>query len=106
VPRETPSPIDLPAEPVDAPGLGWTAGVMAIAVLFLLALNAVSLRDWAADLTPSPAQARLAEATESWLGFTEAVGVGKPRAWLHDQWKKAENAHFGATTPEDATIAP
>ena len=95
MPRETPSPIDLPAEPVAAPGLGWTTGVIAIASLLLLATNAVSLRDWANDLTPSPAQATLAEATQGWLDFTEAVGVGRPRAWLHDQWKKAENARFG-----------
>ncbi|MDO6414833.1 hypothetical protein Q4F19_10620 [Sphingomonas sp. BIUV-7] len=95
MPRETPSPIDLPAAPVDAPGLGWTAGVLAVAGLLLLVLNAVSLRDWANDLTPSPVQARLSEAAEGWLDFTEVVGVGRPRAWLHDQWKKAENARFG-----------
>jgi hypothetical protein len=95
MPRETPSPIDLPAEPVDAPGLGWTGVILAVAAVLLLALNAVSLRDWASDLTPSPAQARLADATQGWLDFTEAVGVGRPRAWLHDQWKKAENARFG-----------
>lgn len=94
MPRETPSPIDLPAKPVEAPGLGWTGGAIAIATLVLFATNAVSLRDWAADLTPSPAQARLAEATEGWLAFTDAVGVGRPRAWLHDLWKKAENARF------------
>jgi hypothetical protein len=99
MPRETPSPIDLPAEPVGAPGLGWTTGVIAIASLLLLATNAVSLRDWANDLTPGPAQAQLAEATQGWLDFTEAVGVGKPRAWLHDQWKKAENARFGQEQP-------
>jgi hypothetical protein len=94
MPRETPSPIDLPDDPVDAPGLGWTAGVIAIAGFLLLAINAVSLRDWANDLTPGPVQAQLADAAQSWLDFTEAVGVGKPRAWLHDQWKKAENARF------------
>ena len=101
MPRETPSPIDLPAEPVDPPGLGWASGAIALATLFLLATNAVSLRDWAADLTPGPAQARLAEATESWLAFTEAAGIGRPRAWLHDQWKKAENARFEDPAPTD-----
>ncbi len=95
MPRETPSPIDLPEPPLDAPGLGWTRAAIGIATLFLFATNAVSLRDWAADLTPGPAQARLAEATEDWLAITDAVGVGRPRAWLHDLWKKAEDARFG-----------
>jgi len=95
MPRETPSPIDLPDVPVDAPGLGWTGAAIGIAAVFLLATNAVSLRDWAADLTPGPVQAQLAEATEGWLAFTDAVGVGRPRARLHDWWKKAENARFG-----------
>ncbi|QJU58095.1 hypothetical protein HL653_10045 [Sphingomonas sp. AP4-R1] len=101
MPRETPSPIDLPDDPVEAPGLGWTAGVIAIASLLLLAINAVALRDWANDLTPSPVQAQLADATQGWLDVTEAVGIGKPRAWLHDQWKKAENARFGGAAPDE-----
>lgn len=100
MPKETPSPVDLPDEPVDAPGLGWAAGVIAVASLLLLLLNAVSLRDWANDLTPGPAQAKLSEAADGWLRFTEAVGVGRPRAWLHDQWKKAEAARFGEAGDE------
>lgn len=107
MPRETPSPIDLPDEPLEAPGLGWAAGVIAIASLLLLAINAVALRDWANDLTPSPVQAKLADAAEGWFEFTEAIGIGKPRAWLHDQWKKAENARFGgAAVDESAPPAP
>jgi hypothetical protein len=94
VPRETPSPIDLPEEPLDAPGLGWTAAVILIAALFLLAMNAVSLRDWVEEQTPGPIQAQAAAAAEQWVQLTDAMGAGSPRAWLHDLWKKAEATHF------------
>ena len=94
MPRETPSPIDLPAEPLEEPGLCWTIGWITIASLFLLAFNAVSLRDWANDLTPSPAQASVAEAAQSWLDLTDAIGVAKPRAWIHARWKQAEAWRF------------
>jgi hypothetical protein len=95
MPRETPSPIDLPEEPLEGLGLGWAAGVIAIVSLFLLAGNAVSLRDWADDQTPGPVQAQAAAIAQQWLDLTDAVGIGRPRAWLHDLWKKAEAAHFG-----------
>lgn len=101
MPRETPSPIDLPAEPLEEPGLGWATAVIAIATLLLLAINAVSLNDWAEDLTPSPVQARFAEVTEDWLSLTEAMGFATPRAWLHDLWKKAEAARFGGGSEGD-----
>ena len=94
MPRETPSPIDLGEEPLDMAGLAWTTGVITIASLFLLATNAVSLRDWVADLTPGTTQARALEAAEGWVQLTDAMGVARPRAWLHDLWKKAETATF------------
>lgn len=94
MPRETPSPIDLPEEPLDVPGLGWTAGVIAVAALFLLATNAVALRDWAEDLTPSPVQARIAGVAEQWVAITDAVGIGAARGWMHDRWKAIEGARF------------
>ncbi|NIJ06931.1 hypothetical protein FHS31_000513 [Sphingomonas vulcanisoli] len=95
MPRETPSPIDLPAEPIWMPGLGWTSGVLALASLVLLACNAVSLRDWAESLTPGPNQARFAEITEQWADLTDRAGIGLARAWLHARWKAAEAARFG-----------
>lgn len=94
MPRETPSPIDLPDEPLDAPGLGWTAGVIAIAALLLLAMNAVALRDWVEEQTPGPVQAQAAAAAEQWVALTDAIGIGRPRAWLHDLWKQIEAARF------------
>ena len=51
MPHETPSPIELPAEPVDAPGLAWTTGVIAIAALFLLAPLVIIA---AASFSPTP----------------------------------------------------
>ena len=94
MPRETPSPIDLPAEPLDRPGLGWTAVTVAVATLVLLATNAVALRDWAEDLTPSPAQAQLSAATEQWAAITDRIGLGAARGWLHDRWKAIEGTRF------------
>src|SRR4051812_20931525 len=44
--RETPSPIDLPEPEMEEDGLGWTSAVIIVTALFLLATNAVSLRDW------------------------------------------------------------
>lgn len=95
MPHETPSPVDLPGPTlVGGRPLAWASMVIAIATLFLLLTNAVSLDDWANDLTPSPAQARLAEVTGWWRGVTDQIGLGAPRAALHDRWKAAEAARF------------
>ncbi len=94
MPRETPSPIDLPEAPLDTPGLGWTALVIACAALVLLVANAVSLRDWIDDLPPSPAQAQASALAGDWVALTETSLIGRPRAWLHAQWKSAEAARF------------
>lgn len=95
MPRETPSPIDLPAPPLEAPGLGWAATAIFTAALVLLAINAVALRDWAEELTPSPTQARIAATAEQWVTITDQLGLGAARSWLHDRWKTIEGAHFG-----------
>jgi hypothetical protein len=92
--RETPSPIDLEVAPLDAPGLAWTARVLAVATLLLLAINARSLADWIDDMPPSPAQTRAALVADNWVTLTEAVGVGVPRRWLHERWKAIEAARF------------
>ena len=94
MPREASSPIDLPAAPVEEAGLGWAGAVIALATLLLLVANAVSLRDWLEDLPPSSAQAQAAELAEEWVATTDAIGIGRPRALLHDWWKKAEAARF------------
>lgn len=96
MPRETPSPIDLPAKPLRLPGLRWTSCTLALAAIVLLTLNAVSLRDWAEGLTPGPAQAHFAEVTEQWADLTDRAGIGLARAWLHARWKEAEAARFPA----------
>lgn len=95
MPRETPSPIDLGEEPLPAPGLRWAATAIAVATVLLLAINAVSLRDWADDLTPSPTQARLSAAAQGWVDATDALSLSRPRAWLHERWQAAEGARFG-----------
>ncbi len=96
MPQETPSPIDLPAAPLEEPGLGWTTGAIVIATLFLLCANAVSLRDWIDDRPPSPLQAQAAVWADEWVAIAQAVGIGRPRDAIHDAWKQAEAARFHA----------
>lgn len=94
MPRETSSPIDLADPPLERPGLGWTSATLALATFLLLVANAVSLRDWIDDLPPSPAQAQASTIVGRWLEASEAIGIGRPRAWLHELWKQAEAARF------------
>jgi hypothetical protein len=92
---ETLFPVDIPGE--DPPGahpLRWTSVALAVASLFLLLTNAVSIRDWTNDLSPSPAQARLAGVAERWVVITDSMGLGSPRAALHARWKQAEAVKF------------
>ena len=63
--HEMSSPIDLPAPELEKDGIGWTLGVFVIAVLFLLAANAESLRDWIDDQPPGPIQANAAASRTS-----------------------------------------
>ena len=92
--QHMPSPIDLPEPELEAPGLGWTFGVILIASLFLLFANAASLRDWIDDQPPSPLQAQAAELADQWVDLTEALGIGLPRKVMHAQWKRVEEARF------------
>ena len=94
MPRETSSPIDLALPPLPRPGLVWTTFVIATATVLLLLANAVSLHDWLEDLPPGPIQARAAELAGQWVDLGEAIGVGRPRTWLHGLWKAAEAARF------------
>lgn len=94
--EEMQSPVDLPGpERIGGRPLGWTTTVIAIASLLLLATNAVALDDWIDDMAPSPAQAQAAAISGQWRALTDGVGLGAPRAWLHQYWKRAEAARFG-----------
>lgn len=89
------SPVDLPGtEPIGGRSLGWTSLVIAVAALLLLATNAVSIGDWIDDMPPGPAQAELAAVADRWRATTDRIGLGAPRAWLHDRWRRAEAARF------------
>jgi|KBSSwiStaDraftv2_1062776.scaffolds.fasta_scaffold191369_3 hypothetical protein len=89
------SPVDLP-NPTLPKGhpLRWTTICIATASLFLLATNAVSLRDWVDEQTPGPIQAKAAVLAASWQDLTDRVGLGKPRALLHREWKEAQATRF------------
>ena len=94
MPRETPSPIDLPDPRPERLGLGWTSGVIATATLFLLIANAVSLSGWIDEQPPGPLQAWVAQIADEWVTITERSGLGVPRSSLHRQWKRIESARF------------
>lgn len=92
------SPVDIDADDAwtrDEPGLGLATGAIIVATLFLLLTNAVSIRDWVDEQTPSDTQAAMAERADEWLATTEAIGLAGPRRWLHGQWKAAESLTFG-----------
>ena len=95
MPRETPSPIDLPGPARLGPGgLRWTAVVIATATLVLLLTNAVALQGWINEQRPGPLQADAAAVADAWVGLTDRMGLGTPRAALHARWKRAEEARF------------
>lgn len=102
MPEHTPSPIDLPDAELDRGGIGWTSGILAIASLFLLLTNGVSLRDWIDDQPPSPLQARASELADQWLQITTDFGVAVPRERMHAQWKRAEQARFETAADQPA----
>jgi hypothetical protein len=92
--HHSPSPLDLPEPELEGRGLSWTFTIIIIAALFLLATNAVSLRDWIDDQPPGPIQAQAAEFADQWVALTGAAGIGLPRDAMHKQWKRAEEARF------------
>ena len=100
MPRETPSPIDLPGPVRLGPGdLRWATVVIAIAAIFLLLTNAVSLDDWINEQRPGAAQAAAAEVADHCVALTDQVGLGTPRAAVHARWKAAEAARFKGRAP-------
>ncbi|UAK23920.1 hypothetical protein [Sphingomonas nostoxanthinifaciens] len=102
MPRETPSPIDLPGPALlNGSGIAWATTVIAVATLVLLLTNAVALRDWIDEQRPSPVQAYAATAADGWVAFTDTIGLGAPRAAMHGQWKRAEAARFAGQPPTD-----
>ena len=95
MPRETPSPIDLPGPArLGSGGLRWAAVVIATATLVLLLTNAVALKGWIDEQRPGPIQQQAATLADGWVAFTGRVGLGTPRDALHDRWKHAEAARF------------
>lgn len=101
MPRETPSPIDLPDPQPELCGLGWASVVIVIAAVVLLLANAVSLSGWIDEQPPGPLQARAAEIADEWTALTASIGLGTPRAALHAQWKRAEAARFASGKGEE-----
>jgi hypothetical protein len=108
---ETLSPVDLPGDPAeDGHALRWASIAIAVAAAFLLLTNAVTIDEWANDLPPSAAAARLTEATAPWASVTERAGLATPRAAVHRLWKRGEALSFaggeGAASPADDRSPP
>lgn len=93
---ETLSPVDLPgSQTIGGTPLRWTTVVIATATFFLFLTNAVTIDGWAKELPPGPMAARLIGVTSGWVGITDRLGLGAPRAAVHSRWKEAEAARFG-----------
>ena len=103
---ELDSPVDLPADPVEERGLGWTTASILVASGVLLLANAVSLSDWIEDKPPGAVQAQAAAAAGSWTAITREIGIGVPRLWLHAGWKQAEEARFGHKVDGEKPAGP
>ncbi|MFD1951438.1 hypothetical protein ACFSGX_11750 [Sphingomonas arantia] len=100
---EAPSPVDLASDAEDdaRPALGWAAGSILVASLFLLLTNAQALNGWAAEQEPSETMVRVTGATEGWLAATERMQVAAPREWLHGVWKRAQAVRFPGQAPAE-----
>ena len=89
------SPVDIDAADEwarDEPALGLAAGAILVATVFLGLTNAVSIRDWVDEQTPSPRQAALTVLADDWLATTTAIGLATPRRVMHERWKAAQGA--------------
>jgi hypothetical protein len=105
---DTLSPVDLPGDvEIGAGALRWTSIAVAVAAVFLLFFNAVTIDDWARDLPPGPAAERLTEATGAWAAAMGRIGLTAPRAIVHGEWKKGQALRFdapaGAASPAPDT---
>ena len=77
----------------------WTSGVMAIAVILLLAFNAESPRSWTAQLSPNAASQAARSAAQAWSDETVRLGLAAPRSILRGLWEKAQAVTWPADAP-------
>jgi hypothetical protein len=95
------SPVDLPDEMPGKHGLRWATLAIVIASLFLLITNAFALRSWVDEFAPGPLQARVAASVTRWEEIMNGLGLGMPRAEVHQQWKAAQAARFNEEPSTD-----
>lgn len=97
---DTLSPVDLPMSHRQGKGgLRWASVTIVTAAVVLALTNATTIRGWAVELEPGPAQARLVDAAERWEAITDGLGLGDARATMHGWWKRAQAARFGDEAP-------
>ena len=84
------SPVDLADAPGAAAPLRWTATSLAVAALFLLATNSITLKSWVDEQTPGPWQSRAAVLATVWHARMTTLGLAAPRAALNRMWLNAE----------------
>jgi hypothetical protein len=92
---QTLSPVDLPDDASDeGHALRWASIAIATAAAVLLLGNARTIDEWANDLPPGAAAARLTAATGAWAAIAERSGLSAPRAAVHAAWKRGEALTF------------
>lgn len=97
---EVGSPVDVPADPVDAVmPWRWMTGAIAAATLFLTLFNAHAISGWFDELPPSPYTEPLRAPIAAWTTTTAAWGLDAPRAAMRTRWEQAQAARFGSERP-------
>lgn len=90
-----------------AGALRWTGGVLALTTLALALLNAGAIANWSQELAPGPHTAKIMAAAETWKNATVRLGLDRPHASLHGEWKRAQSTRWpGEPVSELAEASP
>jgi hypothetical protein len=79
------------------PGIGWSAGVVVVSTLALLAFNSHALANWADQLPVTPATAPVVNAAHGWHDRAGALGLNR----VVDGVEQAAKAMRKAAWPTD-----
>jgi hypothetical protein len=74
---------------------GWTTRAVLIAAALLALLNAHSLQTWAETLPPDWGGETARALADAWATRTEAAGLDRPRAAMHDAYERKKALGWG-----------